>query len=116
MRWMRLVMADKWRTPAEKKCDATKLNAPRSRSASSAEGTIARRTLAAIHKESTDARRPSNCCAMREASAPPRVDASTYPWRVTQCMNLPPVHTGSREGFSRLTFFTNAIRGEEALK
>ena len=108
--------ADKWRQYVEKRCDATKVNVPRSQSALSAEGVTARRTLAAIRKESADARRLSSCCARREASAPPRVDASTDHWRVSQGVNPPPVHTGSREGFSRLTFFTNAIRSREALK
>ena len=109
-------MADKWRPPDEKRCDATKANVPRSRSASSADGMMARRTLAAIRKESADARRPSNCCARREASALPRVDASTGHWRVSQVVNPLPVHAGSREGFNRLTFFTNTSRGREALK
>ena len=77
----------------------------------------ARRTLADIYKESADNMRPSNYYVMREESAPLRLDASTDPWQVSQDVNPPPpVHAGSREGFSRLTFFTNASRGREALK
>ena len=100
----------------EKWCDTIKANMPRFQSASSAEGMMARRTLTAICKESADARRLSNCYTRREASSPPRVDASTDPWRVIQGMNFHPLHTGSRDGFSRLTFFTNTSRGREALK
>ena len=108
---------DEWRLPAEKRCDVIKAKVPRSRSASTADGMTARRTLAAIFKESVGARSPSNCCARREASAPSQVDTSTNPWRVSQGVNPPPpVHAGSREGFSRLTFLTNASRRREVLK
>ena len=80
-----------------------KANIPRSRSALSVDDMTARRTLAAIRKESANASRPSNFCAIREVSEPPRVDASAYPWRVSQGVN-PPVQAGSREGFDRLIF------------
>ena len=93
-----------------------KVNVPRLQSALFADGMMARRTLTAIRKESADARRPPNYCAMRETSAPPGVDALTDPWRVSQGVNPALVHTGSREGFTRLTFLTNARRGREALK
>ena len=108
--------AYEWLPPAEKRCDTTKVNVTRSRSASFADGMTARRTLASIRKESADARRPPNFCARRKASEPPRIDASTDPWRVIQGVNPPPVHAGSREGFIRFTFFANASRGRESLK
>ena len=83
-------MADEWHPPAEKRCDATKANMPRSQSVSSVDRMTERRTLTDIHKESSNARRPSNCCARREASAPPQVDTSTDPWRVSQSVTPPP--------------------------
>ena len=57
---------------------------------------VARRTLVATRKYYANARRPSNLCARREASAPPRVDASTDLWQVSQGVNTPPAHAGSR--------------------
>ena len=48
---------DEWCPPVEKRYDATKAKVPRSQPASSADGMTARLTLAAICKESTDARR-----------------------------------------------------------
>ena len=60
-------MADEWRSLAEKRCNATKANVQRSRSASYANGMMARRTLVEICKESVNVRRLSNCCAKREA-------------------------------------------------
>ena len=90
---------------------------PRLQSASSADRMTERRTLAAIRKEPADARRPSNCCAKKEASAPPRVDVSTDPWRVRHGATPPsPVQSELREGFKRLTFLTKMIRERDALK
>ena len=104
MRRRSLAMAEKWRPPGEKRCNEKKAKVPRSRSASTVDGMASRRTFTAIRKESADARHPSNCCTRREASVPPRVDASTDPWRSSQVVNPPPVHAGSREGFNRLKF------------
>ena len=67
----------------------TKVKVSRSQSASSTTGMTTSQTLAAICKESADSRRPSNYYAMREASAPPRVDVPTDPWRVSQDVNPP---------------------------
>ena len=72
---------------------------------------MARRTHAAICKDSDKAKRLSSCCTRREASAPPWVYASTDPWKVSQGVNPSPEHAGSRERFSRLTFLTNVSRG-----
>ena len=58
-------MVDKGRPPVDKRCDATKENVPRSRSASSADGMAARRTLAAVHRESANVRRLSSCWSRR---------------------------------------------------
>ena len=55
-----MVAADERRLTEEKRCGATKENMPMLRSASSAEGMITRRTLAAIIKESADAKHPFN--------------------------------------------------------
>ena len=82
-------MADKWRLPAEMRCDAKKAKVPRSRRASSADGMTASRTLAAIRKESANVRRLSNCCVRREASEPQWVDASTDSWLVSQGVTPP---------------------------
>ena len=79
MIWRSSAAADECRLPANKRCNATKSNVPRSRSASSADGVADRRTLAAVHRESADARCPNSCWDIREASAAPRVDASTVP-------------------------------------
>ena len=51
-------MADECRPPVDKRCDATKTNVPRSRSASSADGMADRRTLVSVHRESTNSMRP----------------------------------------------------------
>ena len=116
MRRMSSATADECCPPAEKRCDATKAKVPRSRSASSADGIAARRTRAAFRRESAEARRPSSYWARREASTPPRVDASTVPCRVSQGVNPPPAHAGSREGLINDTFLTRASNGREALK
>ena len=80
MRQRSSAKVDEWRPPAEKRCDAEKANVPRSQSASSADRMTARRNLAAIRKESADARLPSNFCTRREASANPQVKALNGPW------------------------------------
>ena len=92
------------------------MNAPRSLSVSSMDGMAEIRTLSDICKDSDDANRPSNCCARREASKPLQVYASTYPWRVSQGVNTPPVQAGSREAFISLTFLIKLNRGRGALK
>ena len=65
-------------------------NMTRLQSSSSEDRIMARRILTAIRKESANARRPSNFCARRGASAPPRVDALTNPWCDSQGMTPPP--------------------------
>ena len=97
--------ADKWRPLAEKRCNATKVNVPRSRITSSTDGMAARWTLTAIYKESVDAMCPSNCYVRRESSAPPRVDASINPWRVIQGVNTPSVQSGSKGGVQKAHIF-----------
>ena len=89
MRQRSSTTTDACRPAVEKRCDATKAEVPKSRSASSTDGMQARRTHAAVRRESTKAIRLSSCCARREASAPSQVDASTVPWRFIQGMNHP---------------------------
>ena len=68
------------------------------------EGVTARLTLTSIFKESVDAKRPSNCCARREASAPQQVEGSTNPWHVSQCVN-PPCTSRAKEGVQQALVF-----------
>ena len=76
-------MADNCLPPAENRCEVTKTNVPKLRSASSAEGIAARRTLVAVRRDSAKAKRPSSCCTKRETPAPPpRVDISSVPCHV----------------------------------
>ena len=79
MRQRSSVTADECLPPAENRCEAKKANMTKSRSASSADGIAARRTLATVCGESTEVKRLSICCDRREASDPPRVAASTVP-------------------------------------
>ena len=77
MRRRNSAMVDECRPTSDQKCNATKENVPKLRSASSVDDMALRRTLAAVRRESTNDRTLSSCLDRREASAPPWVDAST---------------------------------------
>ena len=83
-------MLDQCRPPAEKRCDATKANVPRSQSASSADRMASRWTLVSVQRESTKLRRQSSSWDRREALEPPGVDTSTMPCQVSHGANPPP--------------------------
>ena len=100
---------------AEKMCKLTEANVPKPRSAFSTDGINARWILVAVRKEFSKAKRPSSYWARREALSPPRVDASTTNWRVSQGLKPLPVQAGSREGFRSLALFTNFGKGREDL-
>ena len=70
----------------------------------------------AVRRESVEASLLSILCSRREASAPPRVDASNVSWRFIQGVTPSPAQAGSREGFKSDTLFMNARSGREALK
>ena len=62
---------------------------------------VDRRTLEAISRESTNARRPSRFWSRREASEPLQVGAMTVPFQVSYGLNPPSVQAGYRGGFIR---------------
>ena len=65
--------------PAEKRYNAMNLEVTKLRSSSSVDTISARQNLAGVYRESAYDKRPSRFCAMREASNPKWVDASTIP-------------------------------------
>ena len=95
----------------KEKCNVTKANMPRSRIASSVDGTTARRTLTVTNKESVNARRPCNCFSRKEASAPPHVDVQTNPWSVTQDVT-PPCASRFKVGVQKAHVFEKCEQGE----
>ena len=65
-----------------------------------------------ISKESDDSKRPYNCCARREASSPPQVDASTNTWRVSQGVNPPYFTSRVKVGVQQTHVFEKHEQGE----
>ena len=78
---------------------------------------MSRWTLTAICKESANTRRLSNCCARREASAPPWVYALTNLWRISQVVTPPPplCKQGQGRGSAGSHFWQTREGGERLL-
>ena len=83
--------ADKCCPPEDKICEATKTNVPRSGRSSSTDGMAAKRNLVDVYRNSAKYKRLYSYWVRGEASAPPWVAASTFPFGVNHRVTPPPI-------------------------